>query len=89
MTHAFSRLRAAVAAALLLFAPVAGLAQESKSAALAAELATLMAQAKADSIAAAYPGSTDQFVGALFNVKTVAPTVAGANSATYDVTSAP
>jgi hypothetical protein len=66
MKHAGSCLRGVIAAALVLLGSGPLLAQDGKSVALAAELATLMTQAKADSIAAQVPGSTDQFVGALF-----------------------
>lgn len=53
-----------VAAVLALAAPAA--AQEPKSAALAAELAKLLDQMKADSVAAHHPGGEDQYVGALY-----------------------
>ena len=66
MTHASRALRELALATALLVIPAVVLAQESKSAALAAELAKLMEQAKATSIAAQYPGEADQFVGALF-----------------------
>jgi hypothetical protein len=56
--------RACVAAlAVLLIAPSASFAQQSKSAALAAELTALMDQMKLDSVAAR---SADHFVGALY-----------------------
>jgi hypothetical protein len=54
----------AVAAGLLLGSPA--FAQESKSAALATELARLLDEAKLDSIAAPHGSSEDQFVGALY-----------------------
>ncbi len=68
MTSALRRLRelVVVAAAVLLFLPGRVAAQDSKSAALAAELAKLMEQAKASVMAAPYPGAADQFVGAMF-----------------------
>jgi hypothetical protein len=58
-------------------------AQDSKSAALAKELTTLMQQRKLDSIAARHPANTDEFVAALFfpgqllvvSAKTSAPAV--------------
>jgi hypothetical protein len=61
-------LRVAVCAALLV-AAAAGVrlqAQEPRTAALAKELTTLLAQRKLDSIAARSPASPDQFVAALF-----------------------
>lgn len=47
-------------------APRAAWAQESKSAPLAKELATLLDQAKLDSVAAKDTAGADQFVGALY-----------------------
>lgn len=54
--------------ASLLVAPLAsvGLAQASKSAAVAAELASLLQERKLDSVAARLPNGTDQFVAALY-----------------------
>jgi hypothetical protein len=66
MTHALHRLCELVVATALLVIPALVLAQDSKSAALVAELTKLMEQAKTDSIAAQYPGVPDQFVAALF-----------------------
>jgi hypothetical protein len=66
MINALYRLRRpALAAALVLFASSV-FAQEPKSAALAMELAKLLDQIKADSVAAKHPGAPDQFVGALY-----------------------
>jgi hypothetical protein len=53
-----------LAAVMALAAPAS--AQEPRSAALAAELAKLLDQMKADSVAAQYPGAEDQYVGALY-----------------------
>lgn len=53
-----------LAAVMAVAVPAA--AQEPKSAALAAELARLLDQMKADSVAAHYPGAEDQYVGALY-----------------------
>lgn len=53
-----------LAAVMALAAPAS--AQEPKSAALALELAKLLDQMKADSVAAHYPGAEDQYVGALY-----------------------
>jgi hypothetical protein len=57
--------RGIVAAAILALA-VPAAAQEPKSAVLAAELAKLLDQMKADSVAAHHPGAEDQYVGALY-----------------------
>jgi hypothetical protein len=57
---------AAVLAAVLVTLPATALAQDSKSAPLAMELAKLMDQLKLDSIAAKAPNAADQFVGALY-----------------------
>jgi hypothetical protein len=66
MINALYRLRGfgLVAAFLLLASPA--LAQTSKSAALAMELAKLLDSLKADSIAAKHPAAPDQYVGALY-----------------------
>jgi hypothetical protein len=66
MTHAVRRLCGLAGGTALLFLPTGVFAQDSKSTPLVAELAKLMEQAKADSIAAHYPGVPDQFVAALF-----------------------
>jgi hypothetical protein len=66
MINALYRLRGfALAAAFVLFASPA-LAQTSKSAALAMELAKLLDTMKVDSVAAHHPASPDQYVGALY-----------------------
>ena len=62
MTIALRGFRALVVAGLL-FAPSAAFAQDSKSTALAAELAKLLDEQKLDSVAAPHG---DQFVGALY-----------------------
>lgn len=66
MTNALKRMRGITVAAALVLASAPGYAQESKSAPLASELASLLDQLKTDSIAARYPGESDQFVGALY-----------------------
>lgn len=55
-------------ASLLVASPIsiAVEAQESRSTALAKELATLLQQKKLDAIAARHPGQSDQFVAALY-----------------------
>ena len=53
-----------VAALVLVSSPA--LAQDSKSAGLAAELAKLLDEMKVDSVAARHPGAPDQYVGALY-----------------------
>jgi hypothetical protein len=64
VTHAVRRrLIAPVILAGLLLAPATSHAQDSKSAALATELASLLDQMKLDSVASQYP---DGFVGALY-----------------------
>ena len=63
---ALYRLRGAVVAAVLVLGAAPAFAQEPKSAPLAAELAKLLDQMKADSIAARHPGAPDQYVGALY-----------------------
>jgi hypothetical protein len=57
-----------ILATSLLLAPLAsvGLAQDSKSSAVAAELAKLMESRKLDSVAARFPSGPDQFVAALY-----------------------
>ena len=66
MINALYRLRGfALAAAFVLLGSPA-LAQTSKSAALALELAKLLDTMKVDSIAAHHPASPDQYVGALY-----------------------
>jgi hypothetical protein len=65
MAHALYRLHGTVLAALVLLAPSAVSAQESKSAALASELARLLDQSKLDSIAA-LSSAPDLYVGALY-----------------------
>jgi len=66
MTNALYRLRGFTLAAALVLAASPAFAQESKSAALATELAKLLDQMKADSVAAHHPGAPDQYVGALY-----------------------
>jgi hypothetical protein len=67
MIDALYRLRGVfVAAALVLGTATAASAQDPKSGALAAEVAKLLDQMKADSIAARHPGAPDQYVGALY-----------------------
>jgi hypothetical protein len=66
MINALYRLRGfGLAAAFLLLASPA-LAQTSKSAALAMELAKILDSMKVDSIAAKHPAAPDQYVGALY-----------------------
>src|SRR5262245_48190920 len=66
MSNALYRFRGiALAAALVLIASVTS-GQDPKSAALAAELARLMDQAKVDSIAAKHPTVADGYIGALY-----------------------
>lgn len=66
MINALYRRRGfALAAAFVLLASPA-LAQTSKSAALAMELAKLLDTMKVDSVAAHHPASPDQYVGALY-----------------------
>jgi hypothetical protein len=72
----------ALVAGLLLAAPAAALAQqESKSAALATELAGLLDQMKLDSVAGQY---ADQVVGALYIPGTQLLVVTGKSSAHFD-----
>lgn len=66
MINALYRLRGVLVVAAVVIAAPPALAQESKSAALAAEVAKLLDQTKADSIAARHPGAPDQYVGALY-----------------------
>ena len=66
MINAVYRLRRVTLAAALVLAASPAFAQDSKSAALASELAKLLDQMKADSVAAHHPGAPDQFVGALY-----------------------
>lgn len=66
MINALYRLRGiALAAAFVLLASPA-VAQTSKSATLATELAKLLDSMKVDSIAAKHPAAPDQYVGALY-----------------------
>ena len=65
MTHARRAVVAVVAASILLLAPSMARAQESKSAALAAELVKLLDQLKLDSLAAKV-AAPDQFVATLY-----------------------
>ena len=79
--RAFHSLAAAALVATVAVSPSE--AQESKSAALAKELCDILQQRKLDSIAARHPGSSDQFVAALFfpgqlllvSARTVSPAV--------------
>ena len=66
MTDALYRLRSVFLAAALVCGAVPAAAQEPKSASLAVELAQLLDQLKVDSVAARYPGASDQYVGALY-----------------------
>lgn len=66
MIDALYRLRYVLVAAALVLAASPALAQEPKSAALAAELAKMLDQMKVDSVAARHPGAPDQYVGALY-----------------------
>jgi hypothetical protein len=70
MIDALYRLRGLLVVAVVIATPLVGatpaLAQDSKSAALAAEVAKLLDQSKADAIAAHHPGAPDQYVGALY-----------------------
>ena len=66
MTNALNRLRGFTLAASFALLAAPALAQDSKSAALAAEVAKLLDQMKVDAIAAKHPGSPDQYVGALY-----------------------
>lgn len=66
MMDALFRLRGGFIAAMLVLMTAPAFAQEPKSGALAAELAKLLDQMKADSIAARHPGAPDQYVGALY-----------------------
>ena len=65
MINARNLWRGIVLAAVVAVA-VPAAAQEPKSAALAAELAKLLDQMKADSVAAHHPAAEDQYVGALY-----------------------
>jgi hypothetical protein len=82
VTHAVRRrlIGPALVAGLLL-TPVAVFAQESKSAALAAELATLLDQMKLDSVAGKY---ADQVIGALYIPGTQLMVVSAKTSAHFD-----
>jgi hypothetical protein len=81
VTHAVrSRLVGAVLAAALM-APSAAIAQESKSAALAVELISLLDQQKLDSVAGQYG---DQVVGALYIPGTQLLVVGAKTSTRYD-----
>jgi hypothetical protein len=75
------RLIGSVLAAGLLLVPAAGLAQESKSAALVTELTGLLEQMKLDSVAGQY---ADQVVGALYIPGTQLLVVTGKTSAHFD-----
>jgi hypothetical protein len=66
MINALFRLRGLFVAAAFVLAGSPAFAQDAKSAALAAELAKLLDQMKADSVAARHPGAADQYVGALY-----------------------
>lgn len=66
MLDALYRLRSLLGVAAFVAAASPGYAQESKSAALAAELARMLDQLKVDSVAAHHPGAPDQYVGALY-----------------------
>jgi hypothetical protein len=66
MIDALYRLRGLLVVVVLVIGATPALAQDSKSASLAAELAKILDQTKADSIAAHHPGAPDQFVGALY-----------------------
>jgi hypothetical protein len=66
MIDALHRLRGLFIVVALVLGAVPAAAQESKSAALAAELAKLLDARKADSVAARHPGAPDQYVGALY-----------------------
>jgi hypothetical protein len=63
---ALYRLRGVLLTVALLLVPTATFGQAPKSAALAAELARLMDQAKVDSIAAKHPTLPDSYIGALY-----------------------
>ncbi|MBF8300921.1 MAG: hypothetical protein HW394_1291, partial [Acidobacteria bacterium] len=64
MTDRLGTVRCLAVASVLLFAPALAVAQESRSAQLAAELVKLLEASKLDSIAAKIEG--DQYVGALY-----------------------
>ena len=66
MNNALYRLRGISLTAALLLVPSATFGQAPKSAALAAELARLMDQAKIDSIAAKHPTLPDSYIAALY-----------------------
>jgi hypothetical protein len=80
--HAVRRCSIALTiAAALLLTPCAGYAQDSKSAALATELTTLLDQMKLDSVASQY---ADQVVGALYIPGTQLLVVTGKSSPHFD-----
>ena len=81
MTHAVHRLIGPALVVGLLMAPAATFAQDSKSAALATELTSLLDQMKLDSIASQY---ADQVVGALYIPGTQLLVVTGKSSAHFD-----
>ena len=66
MGHALYQLRGLLVAAALVVSTAPALAQESKTGQLATELAKLLDQMKADSVAARVPGAPDHYVGALY-----------------------
>jgi hypothetical protein len=82
VTHAVRRrLIGPVLVAGLLCTPAATFAQDSKSASLATELATLLDQMKLDSVAGQY---ADQVVGALYIPGTQLMVVSGKKAAHFD-----
>ena len=81
MTHAVHRLIGPALVVGLLMAPAATFAQDSKSAALATELTSLLDQMKLDSVASQY---ADQVVGALYIPGTQLLVVTGKSSAHFD-----
>jgi len=81
VTHAVHRLIGPALVVGLLMAPAATFAQDSKSAALATELTSLLDQMKLDSIASQY---ADQVVGALYIPGTQLLVVTGKSSAHFD-----
>jgi hypothetical protein len=66
MVHALYQLRGLLVAAALVVGSAPALAQESKTGQLAAELAKLLDQMKADSVAARVPDAPGHYVGALY-----------------------